>query len=404
MYEDTASLVGDAPLAGMTVLDLTADLGAYAGRILGDLGASVTRVEPPGGLATRSAGHLVASGISAEYLFPNLSKRIIEADTTAPAGAAFLEDLLGTADVVITADAPSALRQKNLHPDDLSSRHPHLTHLSISPWGLTGPDCDRPATDLTLLAAGGLLSLAGDPDGPPVRPFGEQSSVAASLHGVVGLLIALTDSAPASARPTLGQLIDVSAHEAVTHSLENAAQFVDLEGVVRRRTGSRSSEAGTGLFACMDGHVYLVTGLGGLPLAWDGLIRWLDETGSSGVAHELAHPKWQDQQWRRTTAAAEEFRSLFGAHAAERTKVELYEQGQRFGVSISPVSTPEDLLANDQLNARNFFRLVEVDNVSVLVPGAPYRTSTFEIGPKPPRLVDGQDLARLSDLTGGCHG
>lgn len=374
---------GPGLLTGVSVIDLSETRGAYAARMLADLGAAVFRVEAPLHRTEAPGSRLPGMDSSARSVFNNMSKTIVELDTS-PAGRVELQTMLASADIVVTDTRPEELRRRGL--DDLSARHPRLIHLSVSPWGLTGPDRDRPASDLSLLAAGGLLSLAGDPDDPPVRPYAEQSSVAACLHGVVGALIALFARDREGADGT-GQLVDVSAQEAVAHSLENAVQYVDLEGVVRTRTGSRSSEAGTGLFQCLDGHVYLVTGLGGLPLAWDGLIGWLRESGATGIADELSGQQWLDQQWRRSAEAVQGFRTLFEQYAADRTKVQLCEEGQRHGVSISPVSTPEDLLANEQLRARGFFRQIPVDGETVTVPGAPYRFEGVEVGPVSPRRV-----------------
>ncbi|MEV0287923.1 CoA transferase [Kribbella sp. NPDC050820] len=385
MYEVIASGARNSGLlSGLSVLDLSETRGAYAARLMADLGAAVLRVESPSRPGEDAADHLPGTGSSARSVFNNLSKTIMELDYASPAGRAELDSMLASADVVVTDSRPADLRRKGL--DDLSTRYPRLIHLSVSPWGLTGPGKDRPASDLSLLAAGGLLALAGDPDDPPVRPYAEQSSVAASLHGVVATLIALL-ARDSEGTDGAGQLVDVSAQEAVAHSLENAVQYVDLEGVVRTRTGARSSEAGSGLFRCVDGLVYLVTGLGGLPLAWDGLIDWMRASGSDAIADELSRERWRDQRWRRSAEAALEFRTLFERHSDGRTKVDLCEQGQRHGVSISPVSTPEDLLRNEQLLARGFFRHVVVDGEPVTVPGAPYRVEGVDVGPVSPRRV-----------------
>lgn len=403
MFEvNSNSMPRFGPIAGVSVIDLSGTRGAYAARMLADLGATVLRVEPPFRVEDPGS-RLPGKEFSARSMFNNLSKAILEVDETSPAGQAELHTLLASADIVVTDAGPADLKRRGL--EDLTSKYPALVHLSISPWGLTGPDRDRAASDLTLLAAGGLLSLAGDPDDPPVRPYAEQSSVAACLHGVVGALIALfaRDSAGAEGR---GQLVDVSAQEAVAHSLENAVQYVDLEGVVRTRTGARSSEAGSGLFRCLDGQVYLVTGLGGLPLAWDGLVGWLRESGAAGIADELSKEQWLDQQWRRSAEAVQGFRSLFEQFAAGLTKVQLCDDGQRHGVSISPVSTPEDLLANEQLLARGFFRQIQIDGGAMTVPGAPYRFEGVEIGPVSPRLVNRADHAGTGNdsLPGSVRG
>jgi benzylsuccinate CoA-transferase BbsE subunit len=365
------------PLAGRPVVDLTGTRGAYAARLLGDLGADVIRVEPPG-LPGPVPAHLTPG--SARRLFANLSKTIRVLDLLTAAGRSELDVLLRSADLVVTDWSPAGLRSRGLQ--DLSSRFPRLVHLSISPWGLTGPDQDRPASDLTVLAAGGLLSLAGDPDRAPVRPYPEQSSVAASLHGVVGALIALLARDREYLPDVSGQLVDVSAQEAVAHSLENAVQYVDLEGVVRTRVGSRPAEAGSGLFRCLDGYVYLVAGLGGLPLAWEGLLEWLRGEGDADLADELGAARWAEQAWRRTGPAVEEFQQLFEHFAQGKTKDALCRGGQAHGVSISPVSTVQDLLTNEQLVERGFFRRLKVAGGEVTVPGAPYRFAGAEVGPR----------------------
>ena len=183
-------------------------------------------------------------------------------------------------------------------------------HVAISPFGLTGPYADRPASDLTLMAAGGLLALAGEPDREPVRAWGEQTAVIAGVHATTAALIALH----VLETEGRGQIVDLSVQEAVAHSIENAAQYVDLEGVVRRRAGAGPQEAGTGLFRCADGWIYLVGGLGGKPLAWRRDRRVADRWGLAD-ATDLDAERWQQPDWRRTPQACTRFRELFEVFA-----------------------------------------------------------------------------------------
>lgn len=358
-----------APLSGITVVDLSTSLGEYAGRLLGDLGADVLRIDsdPDSQRPYRSA-------------FMNASKRIRR---TTPSQAE-LAELLDSAHVLITGQGPAALRARGLHPEAVHRRHPALIHLAISPFGLTGPYADRPASDLTLLAAGGLLALAGDPDREPVRAWGEQTAIIAGLHAGVAVLIALL----VLESEGVGQIVDVSAQEAVAHSLENAAQYYDLEDVVRHRVGAGPQEAGTGLFRCADGWIYLVGGLGGSPLAWTAISEWLAEAGTPG-ATDLTADRWQQPAFRRSSAACARFREMFEAFAAPRTKAELFGAGQKRGISIAPVATPRDLVDNPQLVARNFFRVLDVDGAAVTLPGPPYRFRCAPVGPTP-TLIESQ--------------
>ena len=345
-----------APLSDVTVVDATTSLGEYAGRLLTDLGATVLRVRTGD-----------SHGSSHRHTFMNAGKQIHDAEE--------LAELLTLAQLLLTSEGPAALRSRGLDPARVTSRHPGLIHVAISPFGLTGPYADRPASDLTLMAAGGLLALAGEPDREPVRAFGEQTAVIAGTHAVTAALIALR----ILVTEHRGQVVDLSAQEAVAHSIENAAQYFDLEGVVRNRVGAGPTEAGTGLFRCADGWIYLVGGLGGKPLAWGAIVDWLLDGGVVEAA-DLGAGAWQQADFRRTPHACQLFRTSFEAFARSRTKSELFTTGQKRGISVAPVATPQDLLRNPQLVARDYFRTVDVDGRRVTLPGPPYRFRTSHIG------------------------
>jgi benzylsuccinate CoA-transferase BbsE subunit len=353
-----------APLAEVTVVDMTTALGEYTGRLLADLGADVIRFDT----SAPASPHRRA--------FMNAGKQI---RVMRPSGRE-LDELLSQAQILLTSDGPAVLRANGMHPRDVTRRHPTLVHVAISPFGLTGPYADRPASDLTLMAAGGLLALAGEPDREPVRAWGEQTTVIAGVHATTAALIALH----VLETEGHGQIVDLSVQEAVAHSIENAAQYVDLEGVVRRRAGAGPQEAGTGLFRCADGWIYLVGGLGGKPLAWDEIAQWLIEGGVAD-ATDLDAERWQLPDWRRTAQARNRFRELFEVFTASRTKAELFASGQKRGISVAPVATPEDLLADPQLVARDYFRVVEVEGRRVTLPGPPYRFRTSDVGPRSER-------------------
>jgi benzylsuccinate CoA-transferase BbsE subunit len=354
----------EAPLARVSVVDLTTSLGEYAGRMLADLGADVLRFD--GGPAEQRQS-------PDRRAFMNAGKRIRHA---LPSGEE-LDEMLGQAQVLLTSEGPAALRTRGLDPNTVTDCHPGLIFVSISPFGLTGPYADRSASDLTLLAAGGLLALAGDPDREPIRAWGEQTAVICGVHAATATLIAL-HVLDTEGR---GQVVDLSAQEAVAHSIENAAQVFDLEHTVRRRAGAGPLEAGTGLFECADGWIYLVGGLGGSPLAWDEIRQWLLDGGIND-AELLADDRWHQPDWRRTPQACEQFRAIFEEFAAARTKSELFDSGQQRGISVAPVATPSDLLENPQLLARNYFRTIEVDGAQVTLPGPPYRFRTADVGPR----------------------
>ena len=154
--------------------------------------------------------------LGADYVVATLGQRIEQLDPAEPAEARRLAELLDGADMVVTDEVPGRLGEWG---PEFGRERPGLVQVVITPYGLDGPYADRPATDLTLLAAGGLLNLAGEPDRAPVRPAGGLAGFASGLHATVGGLIALLERKDSGK----GQVVDVSAQQAVAHSLENAA-------------------------------------------------------------------------------------------------------------------------------------------------------------------------------------
>lgn len=353
------------PLTGLRAVDITGALGSYVGRMLADLGVEVLRVRH----------------ISDDYTLWAKQRRIFFEAGKQPSdvlpGSPEWEDILDTADILITTGGPRELRESLLHPELTRHGRPALIHTNISGFGIDGPFADHPHSDLTRLAAGGLLYLGGDPDREPVRPYPEQSSIAASLHAMVATLVAVRRRDNTGA----GDFIDVSAQEAVAHSVENAVQYVDLEDKTRARAGSGPVEAGTGLYRCADGWVYLVTRIGGKGLRWEELVTWLTEEQAED-ADILASPDWLDPDYVRSPGAATQFRTILEQFTRTRGKRELYEEGQRRSISIAPVSSPQDLIDNPQLQALGFFTPRIVEDREIPFPGSPYRLSKTHVGPR----------------------
>jgi len=358
-------------LADLRVLEVHAHLARYTGRLFAEAGADVVKVEcRRAGLPVESYGEhapVLPGGDPATDVYFDMGKRVVAVDCDTQAGAAFLSDLVGGADVIITSLPPVAAQRIGLNAERVRAAHPHLVYLAATPFGLTGPLADAPATDLTTLAAGGFLSLSGTDGGDPVRPFGDQSAFMAALHAWVAVLVALL------ARDSSGEgaLVDVSAQQAVVHSLENAIQYYDLERVVRSPRGSAPMEAGTGIYPCKDGYVYMVGGMAGAALGWSHLVEWMT---SGGEFDGLKDDRWSDSAFRTSAAGVSEFAEMFERFASGRTRAALYDEGQTFDVSICPVLAPSELAANPQLAARDYFRpVVTSRGDTVLMPGSPLR-------------------------------
>lgn len=375
-----------APLAGLRVVDATVSLGAYATRLLADLGADVVRIEQPGDGNARAD-----TGDDAYYLrFVNAGKRSMAIDLEHDEGRAILHRLLERSDALVESFPAAWADDVGLDPASIADRYPRLVHVTVSAYGRdrTG---DRSDDDLTLLAAGGLLHLGGYPDAEPMAAFGRQSHMAASLFAAVGALVGLLDRL----RLERGRWIDVSAQEAVAQAVEDSVATYELTGHVRQRLGSDPREAGTGVYRCADGFVTMVAGRLGTTKAWHALVAWMVEEGVPG-AEALTAPEWATLQHRQRPEAIEEFGRVFGAFAADRTRLDLYREAQRRGIALSPVNDMAAVLDDPQLAARAFFVDVEDPDLGRLrYPGPPYRLSRTPAAPARPAPAPGQDTERI---------
>lgn len=361
------------------ILDLTCEMGAYTSKLFADLGADVVKVEPPAGDSVRNKAPFYQQeqhiDKSFHHLYLNVNKKSIVLDLDTQEGQQQLKQLAPHFDVIIESFPPGYLAARGLDYDTLSADHAELIMTSITPFGQTGPYKDFVANDLVGIAMGGLMYLGGYPDTSPLRPYGNQGYFAASLFGAVSTLLAITQRDVTG----IGQVIDVSMQESIAMALENALQFYDLEGTVRKRTGSEDRQAGWGLYHCEDGQVYIMTA--GLSSAggWENLIQWMIDEGVADAV-KLQDPIWQDHDYRATDEARATFLDIFTQFASQRKKLWLYEEGQRRKVPICPVNYLPDVLNNPQLKARDFFKEVPYENFkeTLVYTGPPYLFSDME--------------------------
>lgn len=382
-------------LAGIRVLDIAGPFGNYCGKLFADLGAEVILVEPPSGAPTRHRapfGEVDGQRLPLTFAYENTSKYGIVLDLDQDDGRAALCELVRSADLLIETEKPGVMASRGLGAADLRSIHPGLVYTSITGFGQTGPYAGYECEDIVALALGGLLGLAGEPDSPPLAAYGFQAIGAANLFAAVSSLVAVMDAEQTSQ----GEHVDVSMQECVTMGLENAAQFYDLERVVRERTGTRFARAGLGVFPCRDGLVFLMAAGVGSNRFWPKTVDWLIEEGVAN-ADVLRDPRWEQDAFLYTDEAKQIFAEVFEPFAAARDKQTLYEDGQRRRIPICPVRTPSDVLDDAQLAERRFF----VDAAfgyfgpSLKMPGAPYKLSEtpWAVGRPAPSL--GQDNAEI---------
>ena len=388
-----------AALAGIHVLDLTTNYAAYAGRLLADLGADVVRLEPPEGSPVRRLAPFQRGPngecLSFAHAFLDAGKRSVTLDLATAVGCERFVELAASSDVMIETPSASALAGKSDEFTRMVKGNPALVLVSISPFGRTGPCAGYEATDLTLLAAGGLLSLGGYADSEPLAIQGEQAMLASGIHGAVAALAALYERTHTSK----GQWIDVSGQECVAFALEDAVAEWSINKHVRRRQGDTAREAGTGVYPCKDGHVSVVAGRLGTAKAFVTLTEWIAASGTPGAA-ALRRPQWQDFKFRQSPEGVARFAEIFGAFCATRSKQELYREGQARQIAIAPVNTIADVVEDVQLTANGFFERQFDDTFGKdsIFPGPPYRLSRTPArrrGPAPRLGAHNAELAHL---------
>jgi benzylsuccinate CoA-transferase BbsE subunit len=335
-------------LSDVLIIDATDRLGWLAGRVLADLGADVIKLEPSGTDRSRP-----------DWRAFNVSKRILELDLQAAADRARIEELLRAADICLLTPGPS---QSNacLDPHALRKNYPRLVVVAIRPFGAVGPRSGWQASDIELMAAGGAMALAGEPDGMPVRVSEPQSYGWAGAQAAIGALVALFRR-DATGR---GDLVDVSAQASVVTALSHAPAFVDLIGVEPTRAGAfmtgRSIKGARYrvFWPCRDGYINFIFygGVAGRRTN-EQLVAWMRECGAELGA--LAAIDWKT--WDPTKADQAEVDAIEAPVAkffARLSKREFLTEGHRREMLGYPVATVADIASDPQLEARGFFQTV----------------------------------------------
>ncbi|MSQ33537.1 MAG: CoA transferase [Dehalococcoidia bacterium] len=372
-------------LGDLRVLELCDEKGQYMGKLLADMGADVIKVEPPGGDAARRVGPFLDDTPGPErslsFWYHNTSKRAITLDLERPEGQRLFKELARRADILLESQPPGYLDRLGLGYDDLSALNPRLIMTSLTPFGQTGPYRDYLASDLTLLALGGVMASCGYseadfPDAPPIRPDGGHAWYIGCHYGVASTLVALLWRDLTGQ----GQRLDVSIQEAVSCTTEVALpMWLYNNTVVIRQTGRHAASFITPQtqHPTADGRLLNTFATGRDPASWTRLVEWL---ASEGMAEDLADPRYGDPLVRMGAATHQEpyhVAEVLGRFIARHTAEELFQGGQTRGLPWSIVRFPEETLADEHFRDRGFF--VEVHHPeagrALTYPGEPYRFS-----------------------------
>ena len=392
-------------LDGIRVLDLATSRAEMAGRVLSDMGAEVIKVEPPWGTPSRTLPPFSDDepDRSLYWAAMGFGKRSVVIDLDDEAGRADFRALLATADALIESFDPGVMAEWGLSYNDLKDEHPELISVSVTPYGQDGPHANRPATDLTLEAAGGLVGLQGDGDRPPVPVGFPQAAIHAGVQAAADTSIALRERELSG----LGQHLDVSMQAAVVWTLMHATGFPpntggDPPGTCDDRAGAGAA-AVMSIYPCADGYIVFNIVPGGLGLRHSTkVMRWIAECGElSGELEGADIDEWASELGRVVMEdPAEMQRMLVVANqqleqfVAKRTMAECYQRAVDDGFMMAPLYTFEDIANDKHLAARDYW--VDVDGKRYPGPFAKLSETPLQLTRPAPTL--GQDQHLLAEV------
>jgi formyl-CoA transferase len=249
-----------AALAGVRVIEMGQLIaGPFAGKMLGEFGADVIKIEPPGDGDPLRKWRMLKDGTSVWWQVQSRNKRSVTLDLRLADGQEIARRLIAGADVLIENFRPGTLEGWGLGWEQLSAINSGLVMLRISGYGQTGPYRDLPGFGAIGEAMGGLRHLTGEPGRVPVRVGVSIGDTLAALHGVIGVMMALHHR---KANGGAGQVIDVALHEAVFNVMESLIPEYSVFGAVREAAGSAlPGIAPSNAYRCSDGYV-LISGNG----------------------------------------------------------------------------------------------------------------------------------------------
>ncbi len=373
-------------LSPYRVLDLTNERGFLCGKLLGDLGADVIKVEKPGGDPSRSLGpfyHNTPDPEKSLYWWAfNLNKRGITLNIETADGKEIFKRLVKTADFVIESYDPGFMEKLGLGYETLYRLNPGVIFVSITGFGQSGPYRNYKATDLTLWSLSGEGYVTGDPDRPPLMPSFPISYLFGATAGAVGAMVALCHRAITGE----GQHVDAPAYLSLAWASGPEVQGLwSIDQTIVKRSGGTWLRAQTGksgtevkyihlplIYPCKDGHIRFMpfVEVGMLP-STIGLTQWVIEEGLA--SETLKKVDWSTWNWQTVSQdTVDEVTQSFGRFFMKHTKAELWEGAQKRGIQLYPLLTPQDMIEFEQLKIRGYWEKVEHPELkaSITYPGA----------------------------------
>jgi formyl-CoA transferase len=371
-------------LEGLRVLDFSRVFaGPMCSMLLADLGAEVLKIERPGsGDDTRAWGPPFAGEESAYYLCLNRGKRSLVLDLATDQGLETARCLARKADVLVENFRVGWMAEHGLGYQELGRQNPRLVYCSITGYGQTGPDAGLPGYDFLTQGRGGLMSITGERDGPPLKVGVAVSDLTTGLFATVGILAALRRREASGE----GEYLDVSLLDCQVAGLANVASNFLVSGRRPQRYGNAHPNiVPYELFEASDGPFILAVG---------------NDSQWQRCCGVLERPEWSAEERFATNAARVthrgELQALLAPRFEQRRRCEWLEAFQQAGVPAGPVQSVDEVFADPHVLARGM--LQEVDHPTAgplqMVSNPLLRERTPD-APPPVLGAGGEELARL---------
>ena len=395
---------GEGFLSQYRVLELGDCAGMFCGKLLGDLGCEVIRIEPPAGDELRRERPLVnwrGSEVSAAWLAYNTSKRSLSLDIEAGEIQSLIDSLIDECDAVVVSGSAKWIRTHGLSPSELRSRRERLVVATITPFGMDGPYADYTITDLVAQSAGGVIYVNGDRDRPPVRISEEQTWAQVGSQTAFVLLAALF----AVGASGTGEGIDMSIHEAIVATLMSTVPSWQFGGSIHMRDALPlvgKSIRIRNVWPCKDGFVTFRLSFGqNVGMRNIRLTEWMNEEGMVG---DLALVPWDYlSTLELDQSEVDGWQDTIQEFFLEKTKQQLYDGALDRRIMLFPVLDLSEMLSNEQLSSRQFFLSgIDPSIGDARWPGPFFRSGIPNLDPQPSRPPDlGQDSTSvLTELCG----
>ena len=397
-------------LQGVRVLEIGGELGAWCGKLIADMGATVIKIEPPEGDPTRAYEPFYEDqpdpNKSLYFWHYNTSKRSVTLDLVSDRGRDLFLNMVESADVIIDSLPAGCLSSLSLGYEQIKTLSPAIVMAQITPFGQEGPFRDYASSDLTALAFGGPVWNCGYDDHsiPPIRGGGNQGYHTVCHYAAIGIMTALVYRQFTG----VGQHIDVNMHAALNVTTEGATYNWLVAGdTVQRQTGRHASVTPTApsQILCRDGRYLNVGFPARTEEQWFHLLAWLDEEGLvESLGEYLDPPNWAAMRAGDPNAREQQRRvaEAMQALAMKTDSYDLFSRAQGLGFQWGIIYSPEDVLNDPHFQARGFPTDVEHPELdaSFVYPGAPYKlpASPWAIQGRAPLLGEHNEQVYLEEL------